>query len=453
MNDHPVGSHFESFLRGSASPVVIRVVVRHLLAACPACRATLRAMGWEKERLEHLVSLMTGDPDDLPGTPSRPGYDYDESFTKAWRACARELLTPSLRQDGTQPEDAYEALEFEDLPASMEDLVPDARVVISFLDRSHAARYQDPRRMLYWARLARLMAERCDGERAGGVSKLADLRARAWGQLGNALRVAGRLRDAEQALGRAGEYAADGTGDPALRLDLLSYQASLATFGRDFARSIELLDEACAIARNLGNQTELAKCSVNKAIAAVYSGEPVLAIQILDDAIPLIDGRDHRLLFAAFNSLGYCYLEAGRLQEALAILPQARELAHRVGDELVVLRVMWQEAKILYELGLLEEAEALFSRTRDGFVERDLAYEVAVVSLDLAAIYLRLGLIAEVRRTVADILPFFSSIGVRRELLASLIQLQQAEDQTKALELIRTVSRELVSGPKLPTAT
>ncbi len=351
-----------------------------------------------------------------------------------------------------QPEDVYEFRELEDLPAGTEDLVPDTRLVMSFLDRSHAARYQDPRRMLYWARLARLMAERCDRDTAGGAGKLADVRARAWGQLGNALRVAGRLRDAERALSRADEYAAGGTSDPALRLELLSNQASLATFGRDFARSIELMDEACAIARSLGDRTELAKCFVKKAIATVYSGEPELAIRILDDAIPLIDGRDHRLLFAAFNNLGYCYLEAGRLQEALAVLPQARELAHQVGDELVVLRVIWQEAKILYELGMLEEAEALFSRARDGFVERDLAYEAAVVSLDLAAIYLRLGLIAEVRRTVADVLPFFSSIGVRREVLASLIQLQQAEDQTKALELIRTVSRELASGPKLPTA-
>lgn len=305
--------------------------------------------------------------------------------------------------------------------------------------------------MLSWARLARSMAERCDQVTAGGARELADLRARAWGQLGNALRAGGRLRQAEGALRTAQEHAANGTGNLDLRLRLLRYHGSLATFAREFGRAMEYMEEACAIARTLGDQVGLAKCLVKQATVAVYSGEAALAIRLLDDAIPLVDPKDQRLLFAAFNNLSYCYLEAGRLQEALAVLPQAKDLAHQVGDRLVVLRVIWQEAKILSELGLLEEAEALFAQAREGFLEHDLAYEAAVVSLDLAAIYLKLGLFVEVRRTVADVMPFFGALGVRRELLASLLQLQQSEDQTIALQLLATVSRELIAGAKLPT--
>lgn len=452
MTDCPCTSDFESFLRGTASSEVARIAVRHLLAVCRTCRATLIAMGWSPDRLERLVCLITNDPDDLSGEAPQAGYEYGESFAQACRACAREVLDQSRKASEPTAEEDTESLELDDLPVSAEDMVPDARLVMVFINRSLAARYQSPGKMLYWARLARVIAERCDNAPAGESQGVDDLRARAWGQLGNALRVSGRLRSAEQAMSRAEEYAAAGAGDLALRLDLLTYRASLATFERDFVRAIELLDEAGGIAREIGDQTRLAKCLLSKAIATVYLGEPQLAIGILDDAIRLLDNSDPHLLFAAFNNLGYCYLEAGRLQEALAVLPQTRELALQIGDDIHILRVTWQEAKILYELDLLEEAEAQFARARDGFIERDLAYEAAVVSLDLVAIYLRLGLTTEVRRTVADVLPFFKSLNVGRELMASLIQLQQAEDQTRALQLIRAISSELVALPKLPAS-
>ncbi len=102
------------------------------------------------------------------------------------------------------------------------------------------------------------------------------------------------------------------------------------------------------------------------------------------------------------------------------------------------------------ELGRLQEAEAKFSCVLEGFIERDLAYEAAVVSLDIAAIDLKLGRTAEVKRRLGDLLPIFRSLGVRSELLASLIQLQQAEDQSKVLKLIRRLSRELTAGPRAP---
>ena len=336
------------------------------------------------------------------------------------------------------------------LAAQTKRWLPDFALVNFCLDRSHKVRYQDPREMLHWARLARRLAERCNSLAAGGVAPLADLKARAWGHVGNALRVAGRLREAEAALSTAERFAEKGTGDTSLKIELLGWRASLYIFQRQFGDAVKLLEEAEGLCQETGNQAILAESLICKAIAWVYSGDPEKAICTLNKAILLVDPADRRLLFTAHHNLITCYLEAGRLQEALALVTQARSLGEQIHNELPLLRVLWQEAKILSELGLLEEAEAQFCRARDSFTERDLAYDAALVSLDLTAVYVKLGLHAEVRRTIGDILPIFSSLRVGRELLASLIQLQQAEDQTQALQLIRALSRELVAGPKLP---
>ncbi|HEX5760693.1 MAG TPA: tetratricopeptide repeat protein [Thermoanaerobaculia bacterium] len=450
MNGHPTVGELEKFLRGSAAPEVNRQVVRHLLAKCSPCRASLEGIGWGPERRERVVSLLAGDPDELPdGMAVVESYDYEESFANAWEVCRRELDSPT-REVSPERETVEEDLQLDELLAGAEDRVPERRFVELLLARSHAVRYHDAAAMLRWARVARLLAERCDAETVGGAAALADLRARAWGQFGNALRVTGRLRKSATALERASGYAAAGTGDRSLRAELASWTASLLIFERQFDRAIALIDEAAGIARSLGRRRDLAWCLSNKAIATVYSGRADEAIRILDEAMRLVDRSDPRLLLTVFHNLIYCYVEAGHLQEALALFPQTRSVGEEIQDELVMLRLLWQEARILCELGLLEEAEAQFARAREGFIEHDLAYEAAVVSLDLTAVYVKLGLTVEVRRTVADILPVFSSLRVGRELLASLIQLQQAEDQTQALHLIRALSRELVAGPKLP---
>jgi tetratricopeptide (TPR) repeat protein len=412
MTDHPSSGEFESFLRGISSPEASREIVRHLLASCSSCRGLLKSRGWTRDRLDRLISPLT-----------TLGVTHEEGDAG--------IQTP------------------EDLALYADELAPEPKVVELLLDRSHAARYNDSREMIRYARLARAMAERCDAWSAGGQAQLADLRARAWGQLGNALRVAGRLNQASKALRRARTYCDNGTGDRLLAVRLLNWKGCLYTFQRRFADAIVLLDEAIEISQDLGDRLELAKTLVNKGIAAVYSGDPDTAIGVLDRAIPLIGSADSHLLFAAHHDLIVCYLEAGRLKEALALVPRARSIGEAIDDELFLLRVLWQEGRILCELGLLEEAESQFARAREGFIEHDLAYPAALVSLDLTAVYVKLGLAAEVRRTIADILPIFSSLQISRELLASVIRLQQTESQHQALELIRSVSWQLRAGPKL----
>jgi len=447
-NGHPSSEDLNLFLSRPANTARNGRVVRHLLAECPDCRKRLRQIGWQDDRLERLLRLSNSELSDSDSAGLSSAASYDQAFGKAERSL--DAFFAPVRHLDVAPEK---------LMAEIESLAPDEQIrrarsdprfalpqVVHLLsDRSHAIRYHAPEDMLHLATLARVTAETCLAADAGGELRLADLRSWAWGHYGNALRVCGRLREAEEALARATTLREEGTGDPPLRARLLEVAASLSTFQRRFEAAISLAEEASQIYRDLGETHMLASALVNKAIAELYSGEMESAVDILNRAVPLIDYEtDPHLLLAACHNLVRCYIDLDRPEQALSIYSETRELYKEFGDSLIQLRVGWQEGQLLRDLGHLRAAETSLLQARSGFMERGLMYEVAVVSLDLAALYVKMRSIEEVRQIVVAAAPIFRALGVDREALASLLQLQQVADQEQeALDLIRFLNARI----------
>lgn len=456
---HPSIEDFESLLRGTSRPARhaghVRVI-RHLLGDCAPCREQLTAMGWSKERLSRLIQVAAGE-DVTPEQIANPAYDYSRAFARV-----NGSVSAFLAPEPATLADAQLLLEdLEALPAGERlervksgGLFAAPALVRLLVDRSYALRYKDASDMLHFADLARVAAEGCSPDQAGGEMRLADLRTKAWGQLASALRVSDRPREAEEALVTAQEYRERGTGDPVLRAWMMERISSLLLFQGRFNDAITMYEEAGQIYEELGQSDKLAGIMIYKAVAFIYSGDAERAVPILNQAIPLInDEEDPHLLFAACHNLIWCYVDLDRPDQALMLYNEARELYQEFDDPLILLRATWQEGRLLRDLGHLRAAETTLLRARKGFLEKELIHEVALTSLDLAAVYVKLGLVEEVKRTVLTAIPIFHALRVKVETLAALLQLQQVADQEQqALDLIRTLNARVESLAKSKSA-
>lgn len=428
LNNHAKVDDFEGFLRtpkASGSAPRNARLIRNLLADSSTCRETAAV----------AFSRKIG------------GYDYDPTFARAQRSLHDFLAR------GREAEAAPDVLmaELTALPREGQVVAaggaryahPD--LVKHLVDASHALRYQDPARMLHLAEMARQAAASCDLEAAGSEGRLSDVRAQSWRQYGNALRVLGRLSEAEEAFVTAKRYLEAGTRDPLQRARLSTQAASLRYFQRRFAEAIELAEEAGQVYEELGETHSFASSMVQKAIACLYAGEAEDAVRVLNQAIPLIDADgDPHLLLAACHNLVRCYIDLGRPEQALSIYFETRVLYKRFPDPLIRLRLAWQEGQLLRDMGHLQAAEGVLLQARQGFVERQLHYESALISLDLAAVYVRLQSDQALHHTVAETIPIFRALGVDREALASLLQLRQLAHQSRqALELIRQLNNRI----------
>lgn len=430
---HPSLEDFEGFLRDSPRPDTSErnaVIVRHLLTACSVCRKTLHDLGGAVPALSRLLEIPApGKAQDAAKPSSR--YNYDWAFARA------ERTVSTLLARGRLPERLPETLaELTALPESAQVQVvsaggrfADPDLIQHLLDRSHAIRYENPRKMLHMALLARTAADTCSPEAAGGESCLADLRAEAWRQFANALRINGQAIEAELAFDTAFRLFEAGTGSSELRALMLAQLSPLRSFQGRFAEAIELIEQAGKIYRKIDQDHLVGSSMVQKAVVLIYADQPEKAVRILHEAIPLLDREeDPRLFLAAHHNLAQCYIDLGQPEEALALYCQARDLYRDHSDPLIILRATWQEGKLLGEIGHLHNAETALLRARQGFLEAGLAYEAAMVSLDLAEVYKKAGLTDKLRRTVTEALPIFRALRVSRETLAALLRLQEATE-------------------------
>src|SRR5262249_55646938 len=127
------------------------------------------------------------------------------------------------------------------------------------------------------------------------------------------------------------------------------------------------------------------------------------AVATLRRTLPLVDGeRDPRLaLVLGINLLDNLH-HIGHHQEAEERLPAVRELTVQLGNQLDMIRLRWVEARMDAARGRTAEALAGFEEVRRELTARGIAYDTALVTLELAALLLDLGRTAEVRALVPE---------------------------------------------------
>jgi tetratricopeptide (TPR) repeat protein len=300
------------------------------------------------------------------------------------------------------------------------------------LQQSREQNFQDPALGESLALLALEILDRLDPA-CYGVEALRDLRARAWAYTANSRRVKGDLRGAEEAFALAFASLKQGSREPMERAIVLDLQASLLRAQRRFRKSLSLLRRATKIFLELGERHRAGRALVKMFTVHHVAGNPRQALPLLYQALELIDGaREPRLLLVAWHNLVNGLAESGQFMEAQKLLTKARPLYQQYPEHWTHNRYKWVEGIIARGLGQQAHTEALFLAARNGFLAEGAAYDVALVSLDLASLYAEQGRVAELKRVAEEMVPIFSSRQIHREALAALAFWRQAVEAERA---------------------
>ena len=314
---------------------------------------------------------------------------------------------------------------------------------------SARAAAEDVAAALALAELALTVARRVPGEarRARTVGYCT-------GFLANALRVATEFARAAAAFARAWELwrAGEAAGSPPLAESrLLDLEASLRRAQHRFAEALSLIERALTTCA--GGPPETARLRINRSNVLQELGDHVGALATLKEAAPAIEaaGDPDLLLRLRFNTaVNLCFLE--RYEQADELLPEVRALAAGQSGKLDRVRLVWLEAKVAAGRGREEEAKAGLDQVIRDFTDRELPYEAALASLDLAVFELQAGRTAEVARLAFGMRWIFEAKGIVREALAALTLFCEAARQEAAtVELAKRVIAEMEKAQRSPS--
>ncbi len=230
--------------------------------------------------------------------------------------------------------------------------------------------------------------------------------------------------------------------DPAIVARVDDLMGSLRKDQRRLPEAERLLKRAAMQFGLIQADDDAARVQIN--LGAVYNQQKDLhrAIETTRSALALLGpDAELRLHLCGTYNLAFYLAEAGRFEEAAEVLDWNEDMFRRFPEPWTQLRLLWLRGDVAAGQGDLAAAERAYVETRDGFVAQGIGYDAAIVSLDLAVLYLRQGRRAEVRRLAEEMIPLFQAQDVHRETLAALALFQEAARQDrltveKALEVV-----------------
>ncbi len=390
----------------------LRLVIPHFLARCPVCR----------ERHEEILRIQQEVGHWDPEISVVEGQQAPE----LWSRLAERPYAEQLR----------EVEEDEDLHAW--------GLCQLLLQKSREATFSDPARAVELANLA-LRVVRHLGK-AYDPNWVMELRARCFAYLGNARRVLGELRSAEDAFVKAESYLVQSTsGNLEVKAEILDLKSSLRRAQRRLNEALDLVDQVLLLYSESGDAYGIGKSLLQKAKILEESGDLAGAIDLLHRTTAEIDSAREPQLFTygRFNLLISLIL-AERYEEAERLLRDVKDLLSNTAQPLDLVRLRWVEGNIDLGLGRLGPAEAAFREVQREFLERQMGYDAALVSLDLARLFAQEGCTEDLKRLAAELMPIFQSRDVNREAIVALLMFQRAcEEERLTVDLARQFSAYL----------
>jgi tetratricopeptide (TPR) repeat protein len=391
---------------------VLRLVLPHFLAHCPVCR----------ERHEEIIRIQ-----------KRVGH-WDPEIAVTESRQAPELW--ARLADRPYAEQLREVEEDEDLHAW--------GLCQLLLEKSRDATFSDPARGVDLANLSLRVVRHLGA--AYDPDWVMDLRGRCFAYLGNSRRVLGELRSADDAFAKAEACLLQGTsGNVEIWAEVLDLKSSLRRAQRRLDEALSLAIEALLAYRDIGDAHGTGKALLQQAQILAEMEDLSGAIELLKGSIDEIDSNQYpRLVFFARCNLLCCLTLMGSYGEAERLFPEVLGLFGDTAQPLDLVRLRWIEGLIHLGLGRPGPAEAAFREVQREFLERQMGFDAALVSLDLARLLAQEGCTEDLKRLASELMPIFQSRDVDREAIVTLLMFQRAcEEERLTVDLVRQVSAHL----------
>ena len=438
---HPDRETLERYSCGGLLPEQSAWIERHLRSGCAVCQRTVDGI------LATFAPAVRTAPD--------TAWDEEECWRRVFTRLEQRVSLINLERAAAPGlVDEILRLPREERAGHVGHRYRTLAVCELLIERSFEEGFEDPPRSVEIAELAILLAERLDAEHYGHAV-VQDLRARAWAYLGNARRISSDLLGAEQALAHAEALAEEGSADPLEEARLLDLKASLLSDQGWFEKAAETLGVVIDIYEEVRDPHRQGRALISQGLFLSYAGHPEKTVERIRQGLALIDpATESRLVLMARHNLAWALNDCGRPEEALRHLESFRPCYAEFPNAWTTLRLQWLEGRIAAGLGRLDEAEDRLRDVRQSFVEQGLGYDASMVTLDLAALYLREGREgrgAEVRKLATEMLPIFLSQDVHRQALAALAAFQQAAEMDRVTpRLVQEITAYLLRARRNP---
>lgn len=283
-----------------------------------------------------------------------------------------------------------------------------------------------------------LKREPTDRARALGV--------RAWAVRATVLRMTSRLREAEAALAKARSLKEGLPFLPTLERFLAVMAGGVHRDCGRYAAAIAEYQRAIALAVGTRDRVSIGRCMSLVAFCFSDRGEPAKAAALLEALRPELQAipYPHRLRMAVIGNLATAYTRLGRTLDARRLLPDLEKLAAEAGEPLSTVRISWIRGMIHHQDGHAAKAEHFYREVQAAFLKAGVPQDVALVSLDLAVLFLEHDQPARAAEVAGELIPVFGDLGLTKETLASgLVVLRALERQQATVDAVRELAKKL----------
>jgi tetratricopeptide (TPR) repeat protein len=285
---------------------------------------------------------------------------------------------------------------------------------------------RDPQDALALSNLATAIAETLPADAYPAVV-VAQIRAQAWKDRGQALACIARYDDALAALDQAeAKLAAFGT----LAHDRAVVAFTRAMTLREMDRhddAIALLTAAKAVFRDHGDARLHLLCGIVEGMVLSRLGHFRAAYDAWTDLLPVaVEQRDRRSEACLHNNLGHAAVELGANEEANVHLSTAMAIFTDLGLPLEVAKTELARGRMLVRSGNVASGIALLHETRATFLSRGLIEEAGLCGLDIVDAMLALEQFAEAEALARRIVEDFTAARLNARAITALGYLTEA---------------------------